>query len=118
MLDGAGDFRRRVGVRTERHAAVPHVRAGDVDFENFNLFFLRQQLDTVNVFLHRKTADVGDNRLMEDFSQCGQFVRDDVLHAGILQADGVQHPVRAFRNARRWVAEAAFRRCALEGQAA
>ena len=114
LLYFPGDGLNRFRILTKGNTSLFDIRTGDVDFENFDLFFLRQQLDAVNVFLHRETADVGDNRLAEDFPQCGQFVRNHMLHAGILQADGIQHSVRAFRNARRRVAEARLQGRAFE----
>ena len=55
---------------------------------------------------------------MKAFLQAGQLVHDHLLHAGILQTDGVQHPGRAFSDARRRVAEAGLEGRSLKGKGA
>ena len=42
----------------------------------------------------------------------------DLIHAGVLQSHGVDHPRRAFRDPRRGIPEPGFLRRALEGEGA
>ena len=117
-LHGFRHRRRRLRAGAEGHAAAVDVGAGDVDLQPAHLLLPVQQGAGVGVVLDGKAADVGHDRLMENFLHPGQLLRDDMVHAGILQAHGVEHPGGGFGDAGGGVAETGVPRGALEGEGA
>ena len=115
-LHGARHLGRRLGRRAERHAAVPHVGARDVDLDNPHLLLAVDALAAVGILLDREARDVGDDGFVEELLQARQLLGDHVVDAGVLQPHGVDHARRALGDARRGVAEARLARRPLEGE--
>ncbi len=85
-----------------------YVRTADIDLKEPDLLLFVQLFTGVCVFVHRKAADIGNDRLTEAFCQFGQFLGNYFFNAGILQPNGVYHACRTFRDTRRRVAETGF----------
>ena len=119
--DGLDGFRHRGGrgrVGAEGHAAVVHVGAGHVDFQDIDVGAGVRPLAVVGVFFDGEAADVGDDGAAVDLAEGGGLVFDKGLDARVLQAYGVDHPGVALGDARGGVAEAGLAGGALQGDAA
>ena len=93
-----------------------HIRAGNVDLQPAHLLLRVQAFAGIGVILHAEAADVCHHRLMEYFLQLRQFLRDHLFHPGILQAHGVDHARRAFRDTGRGISETGIFCGSLEGE--
>lgn len=113
-LHGARHLGGTLGRRAERHAAVPHVGARDIDLDDANLRLAVDPLAAIGVLLDRKAADIGDHGFMEKSLQARQLLGDHGVDARVLQPHGIDHARRTFGNAGRGVSEARIARGALE----
>src|SRR5690606_4344142 len=95
---------RHVRVVAELHAAFLDVRAGDVDLHGADGRVVEAPRHR-DVFLDGGAGDVGDEARLAEV-QCRQDVFDDVIHARVLQANGVEHAGRRLVDTVRRVAEA------------
>lgn len=104
------------GVRTgpERHAAVPHVGARDVDLDQPHLLLPVDALAAIGVLFDRETRNIGDDGFSEEGFQPRQLLADHGVDAGVLQPHGIDHPRTALGDARRGIAEARLARRTLE----
>ena len=93
------------------------VGAGDIDLQPADLGLLIQRRAGVGVILHRKAADVGHHGLMEALGQAGQFLGNNLIHAGILQADGIDHARAALGDTGSGISETGILGSSLEGKA-
>ena len=91
-----------------------YVGTADVHFDDADLFFPVHPLGAGPVFLQGETADVGDQRFVENLPQMGQFLPAHRVQPRILQPHGIQHAVRAFRNAGQRISVTGFQRRSLE----
>ena len=73
-----------------------NIGTADVDLDPPHLLLFIQQPAGLGIILHAEAADVRHHFLMEDFLQLRQFLRDDFIHPGILQAHGIDHTCRVF----------------------
>ena len=112
LAAGRDDARRHVGVVAERDAAFFDVRAGDVDLHRVDRRIVEAPRD-LGVLLDRRAADVGDEARLVEIER-RQDLAHDVVDAGVLQADRVQHAARGFPDAVRGIAEPRRERRALE----
>ena len=115
-LDRLGDGVNAFRLHAEGHAAFTHIRAGNVHFQQVHAR-ARQPLGHLHILLHARARDVGDHGDVFR-QQPRQVVFNKALHAGVLQADAVEHAARRFRNAGRRVARARQQAQALDGNAA
>ena len=95
-----------------------HVGAADVDLKPADLLLFVKLFAGVCVILHRKTADVCHDRLVEALFQFGKLLADDLLHPGVLQTNCIDHARIALGNTRRGIAEAGILGCSLKGERA
>ena len=95
-----------------------YVRAADVHFQPADLRAGVKFPRDADVLVHGKAADVCDDGLVKDLGELWQLALDHRVDARILQADGVEHPGIALRDARAGVAEARRLGRALAGKAA
>src|SRR5690606_15921678 len=100
----------------ELHAAFLDVRAGDVDLHGVDGRVVEAPRHR-DVFLDGGAGDVGDEARLAEV-QCRQDVIDDVIHARVLQANGVEHAGRRLVDTVRRVAEAGRAGGALEADGA
>ena len=116
--DSPGDLGRGLRVGAEAHAAGAHIGTADVHLEPAHLLLLSKLFGRLGVFKRRAGGDICHHGLVKNFTKTGQFVADDRVDPGVLQADCVQHAGGALRNAREGIARARLRGRALEGEAA
>ena len=93
-----------------------HVWAGNIHFQQMHAR-ARQPFGHLHILFHARARDVGDHGDVFG-QQPRQVVLDEALHAGVLQADAVEHAAWRFRNARRRVAHARQQAQSLDGNAA
>ena len=106
------DPRRHLGIVAERDAAFLHVGAGDVDLDRVDGRVVEAARD-LRVLLDRRAGDVRDEARLAEVER-RQDLAHDVVRAGVLQPDGVQHAGRRFEHAVRRIAEARIERRALQ----
>ena len=112
---GSDDSRRHLRIVAELHTAFLDVRARDVDLDRIDRRIL-EAARHFDVILDGRTADVGNETRLAEI-QRRQNLRHDMIDAGILQADRIQHAHRCFVDAMRWIAEPRLSRRALEHDA-
>ena len=106
------------GVGAEAHAAAVDVGAADVELDPAHLGAGVKAAAGLHIFLDGKTADVCQDRLVKDLCQLRQFLPDHRVHAGVLQAHGVEKPRGGLRDAGRGIAEAGVQGRSLAGEGA
>jgi hypothetical protein len=94
------------------------VGAGDVQLVGRNALRLIEPLDDRDVLAHRIAEDVDDDIAAGIAAERRQLAADELLHAHILESDGVEHSGRGLDDARRGVAGHRLHRDALGDQAA
>ena len=88
--------------RAELHAALLHVRAGDVHFDHVDVGVI-QFFRHGAVILRRVAGNVrNDGHAL--LPQPREIFFDEVIDTRILQTHGIQHTAGGFRNARRRIA--------------
>ncbi len=95
-----------------------NIWAGDVDLQNLDLVRFVEPGAVFHVLLQGETADVGDDRAVKEPGNVGNLLMEDCVHAGILEANGVQHAGGGFGNAGLGVARAGLGGGALPGEGA
>ena len=94
------------------------VGTADVDFQEPDLVFLVEFLAGHHIVFDREAGDVRDGRFVEHLRKLREFLRDDFVDAGVLQAHRVDEALGAFGDARCGVSEPRFAGRALQGDAA
>ena len=95
-----------------------NIGAADIDLQPAHLWLGIQLLAGIGVVLYAEAGDVGHHRLAEALGQPGQLPGNHSLHAGILQAHGVDHAAGALCNPGGGVAEARLPGGSLKGEGA
>ena len=118
LLHLTGDRRHVFCAGTEGHATAMYVRAGDIDLEDTDLRHLAHGLRELYVLRDTEAGDVRHERLVEVLPKLRKLLLDDLVHAWILEADGVDHTGRALSDTRKLVAVTLLNRRSLEGDGA
>ena len=84
---------------TESHAAILHVRTGDVQLYGRNLIQLVDARSTLGITLRRMSAHV-DNHIGINVLNLRINVRAEILHTLVLQTYAVEHALRRFSHTR------------------
>ena len=111
-------LRRGRRLRAEGSAAAMDIRAGDVDLQPADLRLRVKPGADLGIFFHAEAAHIRHDRLVKHLFQLRQLVRDDRVHAGVLQPHCVEHSAGILGDARCGVAEARRTRRPLEGERA
>ena len=103
-LGAAHQVLQRPRIRPKSHPAGVHVRARHVQLVGRNPVRFVQPLDHSDVLAHRVPEDIHNHLALRIPLHGRQLPRNKVLHAHVLQPDGVQHSCRRLHHARRGVA--------------
>ena len=95
-----------------------NIGAGDVQLIGCNAFGLIEPLDDPEVLTHCGAEDIDDDLAEWISLQRGQLAFNEVLHADVLQTDGVDHAGRGLHYAWSGIAGHRLQRYALADQTA
>ena len=118
LLHLTGDRGHVFCAGTEGHATAMYVRAGDIDLEDTDLRHLAHGLGELYVLRDAEAGDVRHEWLMEVLPKLRKLLLDDLMHARVLEADGVDHAGRTLRDTRKLVAVTLLDGRSLEGDGA
>ena len=77
-----------------------YIGTADVDLQHGDFRFLLQFFTALHIFVHGKSAHVGNDGLLKTLSKLRYLFANYFLHARILKPDGIEHAPRAFCDAR------------------